>query len=385
MEAIAQELRGIAGQLREAAVKSSVPAPEPARPEPDREEMAQALAAAVARLRARVAVPVEPDEQESGEQEPEGGEPEPEEPESGQVLEPKDRAPEPEPTPPEPKSMPTPFIPRVLAHTDQREPWLAPAIRRVAEERDAKLAGELVCELLPAQRVKRALTYTLRIEGLGDVQVRLEGERAAVRRPSAGTIVAPGAGGSGQAAGGQAAGVQASGERGSHSERGAFLLEGPASAFAELAAGGTGRRLPGVKVHGSRRKLRRLLAARRAPLALSDLADAGIQVWPGLLLLALAQAIDSQWTKGHSFVLAFAIEGQPSATLYVQVRNGEPIEVTRVRGEQPLSTVRLSERAFVCVLSGAPLPSSEQVLVEGPLEPLTLLLGWSDRAQGLVR
>ncbi len=398
MEAIAQELRGIAGQLREAAMKSSVPAAEPAREEPDREEMAQALAAAVARLRARVAAPVE-----LKEQEPE--EPEPVEQAPEQVLEPVNPAPastpepvivsEPEPTPPEPKSTPTPFIPRVLAHTAQREPWLAPAIRRVAEERDAKLAGELICELLPAQRVKRALTYTLRIEGLGDVQVRLEGERAAVRRPSAGSIVAPGAGGSGQSGSGQGTGGQVSGghgsgvrgsaAQGSHSERGAFLLEGPATAFAELAAGGTGRRLPGVKVHGSRRKLRRLLAARRAPLALSDLADAGIQVWPGLLLLALAQAIDSQWTKGHSFVLAFAIEGQPSATLYVQVRNGEPIEVTRVRGEQPLSTVRLSERAFVCVLSGAPLPPSEQVLVEGPLEPLTLLLGWSDRAQGLIR
>jgi hypothetical protein len=409
MEMIAQELKGVAGQLRE-AMKAGESRPEPARQEPDREEMAQALAAAVARLRARVAAPLEPEsatpeptsvpgpaEAASGSAEAASGPaeaapeptdalpqlidaaPEPpavpvpiEEPEPIAASELKLSTPEPEPeaeekpTPPEPKSTPAPFIPRVLALRPQRESWLAPAIRRVAEERDSKLAGELVCELLPAQRVKRALTYTLRIEGLGDVQVRLEGERTTVRRPSAGSI-------------------DAADGSGADSERGAFLLEGPAAAFAELAAGGTGRRLPGVKVHGSRRKLRRLLAACRVPLALSDLADTGIQVWPGLLLLALAQAIDPQWTKGHSFVLAFAIEGQPSATLYVQVRDGGPIEVTRVRGEQPLSTVRLSERAFVCVLAGAPLPPSERVFVEGALEPLTLLLGWSDRAQGLAR
>jgi hypothetical protein len=264
---------------------------------------------------------------------------------------------------PEPAS--APYTPRVLALTAERKSWLAPAIRRVAEGRDTKLAGELICELLPIQRVKRGLSYTLRIEGLGDVQVRIEHDRVIVRRPSA-------AGG----AGAVSAPVP---------ERGAFLLEGPAAAFAELAAGGAGRRLAGVKVHGSRRKLRRLLSTRRVPLAMSDLAEAGVQVWPGLLLLALSEAIALEWTTGHSFVMALAIQGPPSATLYVQARDGEPFAVTRVRGEAPLSTVRLSERAFLCMLAGAPLPPGEQVLVEGPTKPLELLLEWSDRAQGLPR
>ncbi len=252
----------------------------------------------------------------------------------------------------------------------QRGAWLAPAIRRVAEARDPKLAGELICELLPAQRVKRALTYTLRVEGMGDVQVRAESERAYVRRPTLGNGGAP---------------VARPGGPGPGAERGAFLLEGPPAAFAELAGGNAGRRLPGVKVRGPRRKLRRLLAARRAPLALSDLVESGVQVWPGLLLLALAEAIEPARTRGHSFVLAFAIEGPPAATLYVQVRDGAPIAVTRVRGEQPLSTVKLSERAFLHMFAGAPLPPSEQVFVAGPSEPLTLLLGWSDQAQGTVR
>lgn len=389
MEAMLRELRGIAAQLR-GVTKAGAPAAELPRPEPDREEMAQALAAAVARLRARVAPPAEPEAAfvepaQTAEPEPEqisSQEAEPEreptvaaasEPAAPELEAPTSEPPAPGPATPEPEPQPeptlTPFIPRILPLAEQRPSWLAPAIRRVAEERDPKLAGELICELLPAQRLKRALTYTLRIESLGEVQVRVEGERACVRRPSAASATSAGS---------------AAGE----ADRGAFVLEGPAAAFAELAAGGAGRRLTGVKVRGSRRKLRRLLAARRAPLALSDLAESAIQVWPGLLLLALSEAIDPQWTRGHGFVLAFVIQSpptQPSATLYVRVRDGEPLAVTRVRGEQPLSTVHLSERAFLRALSGAPLPPGEQVLVEGPQEPLTMLLGWCDRAQGLTR
>jgi len=381
MEAIVRELRGIAVQLR-GAVESGASAAESGREEPNREEMAQALAAAVARLRARVAVPIEPEAEIPAPPEPEA-EPRPE-PISALVApappEPEaEPRPEPAPAPaaqalePEPTS--APFTPRVLALSTERRSWLAPAIRRVAEGRDAKLAGELICELLPAQRVKRTkrpLSYTMRIEGLGDVQVRIEGERSTVRRPSPATSTPT------------AASVTSS----PAPERGDFLLEGPAAAFAELAAGGAGRRLASVKVHGSRRKLRRLLSARRAPLALSDLAEAAVQVWPGLLLLALSEAIPPQWTKGQRFVLAFAIQSPPappSATLYVQARDGQPLAVTRVRAEAPLSTVTLSERAFLCMLAGAPLPPGEQVLAQGSPQPLELLLEWSDRAQGLPR
>ena len=211
--------------------------------------------------------------------------------------------------------------------------------------------------------LKRALTYTLRIEGVEDVQVHIDGGRAIVRRLSAGASV----GGA---------------------DRGAFLLEGAAADFAEFAAGGAGRRLAGVRVRGSRRRARRLIAARRLPLELSDLAEADIRVWPGLLLLVLSEAIPAEWTVGHNFVLAFVIESppaSPSATMYVQVRDGASIAVTRVRAEPPQCTATLSERAFLCMLAGAPLPPAEQVLVDGPEGPLRLLLGWSDRIQGLAR
>jgi hypothetical protein len=240
---------------------------------------------------------------------------------------------------------------------------LATSIRQIAEHSDARLAGELICELLPAQcqLVKGPLAYVLKIDELGEVHVRLDGAPASVKRVSPQTPLPPVGWG-----------------------KPAFSLEGPAAAFAELAAGGTRRRRSGLRVHGSRRGVRRLLAARRTPLALYDLVEADIRVWPGLLLLALSAAVDPEWTRGQHFVIAFAVEGQPSAVLYVQVRDGEALAVARVRGEQPVSTVHLSERGFMCLFAGAPLPAGETVLVEGPARPLDLLLGWSDRAQGLT-
>jgi hypothetical protein len=358
MEQIVRELRGIALQLRGAlkpplaAAEAPADSGRTAREEEDhRLEMARALAAAVERLRARVTAV---DELEV--------------PEPGAHSQPEPATPSAKPEPreqPKPEAQPTLFTPRVLALPAERQSWLAPAIRRVAERHDAKLAAELVCELLAAQGslLKRPLTYTLRIEGLEDVQVHIDGGRVTVRRLSGGW-----------------------GAKGA--DRGAFLLEGSAADFAELAAGGAERRLQGVRVRGSRRRLRRLLASRRAPLELSDLADADIRVWPGLLLLALAEAIPPEWTVGHSFVLAFVIESpptSPSATIYVQARDGAALAVTRVRGERPLCTVQLSERAFLCMLAGAPLPPAEQVLMNGPEGPLRLLLGWSDRIQGLAR
>jgi predicted nucleic acid-binding Zn-ribbon protein len=401
MEQIVRELQGIALQLRGTLNPTLTPAAAPKgsgrtpREEEDhRLEMAKALAAAVERLRARVSAVDElehiPADVPSSEAEPAPSaadvppaapaEPAPSAadvppaapaepaPSAADVAPAASPEPAPPAEPPEPEPQPTPFTPRVLALPAERQSWLAPAIRRVAERHDAKLAAELICELLAAQGslLKRALTYTLRIEGVEDVQVHIDGGRAAVRRLSAAVGAA-------------------------NKNRGAFLLEGAPADFAEFAAGGARRRLTGVRVRGSRRRARRLIAARRLPLELSDLAEADIRVWPGLLLLVLSEAIPAEWTVGHSFVLAFAIENplaaptSPSATIYVQVRDGASIAVTRVRAEAPISTVRLSERAFLCMLAGAPLPSAEQVLVDGPEGPLRLLLGWSDRIQGLAR
>jgi hypothetical protein len=300
-----------------------------------REEMAGALAAAVQRLRARVAAVGELDE-----------------PATGAATETAVQTPPAE----------TPVVqvaPRMLAPPVRREAWLAPAIRRIAERRDARLAAELVTELLPAQRLvlKRPLVYDVRIAELdGPWRVRIENGHTEVAQLTA--AEEPGA---------------------------QFALAGRAADFAELAAGGTGRTLRGLQVHGRRRQLRGLRRVRRDPLDLWDLAAAGIEVWPGLLLLALAEAIDPSWTVGQRFTVAFEIQSRSapaSARMHVQARDGAALGVISTAPEPPQATVRISERAFMCMLAGAALPAGERVLVEGETGPLELLIEWFDRAQG---
>ncbi len=340
-----------------------------------REEMAGALAAAVERLRARVAAvgdeppagPTQtPADAPAAEGSPAAPSPAAEVPASDASM----AAPADVPAVP---PAPAEFVPRLLAAPARRESWLAPAIRRVAERRDARLAGELIAELLPAQRVVIGgpLSYRLRIAELdGPLLVRMGDGAATVQRPAAGGP-APGA------TPGRSAAQDVD-----------FLLEGRAADFAELAAGGARRRLRGVRLRGARRPARSLRRARRQPLALWDLAAAGVDVWPGLLLLALAEGIDPRWTTGQRFTAAFSIEGPAltaSATVYVGVRDGEPLAVTRAPGEQPAVIARLSERAFTCMVAGTPLPAGERILVEGDRGALERLIGWIDRAQGLSR
>jgi hypothetical protein len=149
---------------------------------------------------------------------------------------------------------------RLLSVPEKRTSWFAPAIRRLAAQRDAKLAAELVIELLPAQRgiVDGPLNYEIKIGELGTFYVTLDPGQATISREPRGSVD--------------------------------FSLEGPVAAFSELAAGGASRRHPGLLIRRGKRRARRFLKTRRRPIALADLAAAGVDVWPGLLLLAMAEA-----------------------------------------------------------------------------------------------
>ncbi len=335
-----------------------------AQAEASSEQMAEALAAAIQRLRARVVAVGELQESEA-----EPGRPAAESSAAPVAAEP---AAEPAPEPAVPAS--TPYVPPPLIERAPPRAWLAPAIRRVAERRDPRLAAELVLELLPAQAlsVKKPVRYLAKIAELGAYEVSLTGGRGSVR---------------------DLAGV---GLIDAHT----FLLEGPAAAFAEVAAGGSRisawRPPAGLRIRGGRRRARPLLGSRRAPLALSDLERAGVTVWPGLLLLALAEAIDPASTAGHSFTVAFAIEAQQSAVLQVQALQGRPLAVTRGAADEQAqgalsvtpgpaqSTLHLSERAFTRLLTAEDL-DGETVMLEGEPGPLETLLSWTDRVQGIRR
>lgn len=380
LQPLVAELRQIAQRLRSAAeeavpaapaVSTPQPQPQPAPRAPGRHQepeaqpaprpaarhqesggtqMAEALAAAVQRLRARVAAVGEVPDQAP-----------PAEAESGPEQ------PEPEPV------RGVPFTPPLAENEAPALAWLAPAIRRVAQRRDAQLAAELVLELLPAQALATdgVLRYVAKIAELGSYEVSLADGMGSVRN----------------LAGAAPAGAPD------------FVLEGPAAAFAEVAAGGSKlsswRPPPGLRVRG-RRRAKRLLASRRTPLSLADLQRAGLTVWPGLLLLALAESIDPASTAGYSFTIAFAIEGPQSAVLQVQATSGRPLLVARMEetsaanaqgspAQSPAqTTVRLGEQAFARMLSGRDL-AGESILLEGDPAPLQTLLAWTDRVQGIRR
>jgi hypothetical protein len=242
---------------------------------------------------------------------------------------------------------------RLLSVPDKRLSWLAPAIRRLAAQRDAKLAAELVIELIPAQReiVDGPLNYEIKIGELGTFYVTLEPGQATISREPRGSVD--------------------------------FSLEGPVAAFSELAAGGAGRRYPGLRLRKGKRRARRFLKARRQPIALADLAAAGVDVWPGLLLLAMAEAIDASWTTGRRFELAFDIQDAPGIVIYVRVCDGESILVSRTAVGQPVATISLSGHALICLLAGAQPPAEHRTLVTGDVTSVDMFLQWTARAQGL--
>jgi hypothetical protein len=242
---------------------------------------------------------------------------------------------------------------RLLSVPEKRLSWLAPAIRRLAAQRDAKLAAELVIELIPAQReiIDGPVNYEIKIGELGTFYVTLEPGQATISREPRGSVD--------------------------------FSLEGPVAAFSELAAGGAGRRYPGLRLRKGKRRARRFLKTRRRPIALADLAAAGVDVWPGLLLLAMAEAIDASWTTGRRFELAFDIQDAADVVIYVRVCDGEAIKVSRTAVGEPTASISLSGHALICLLAGTQPPAEDTTLVTGDVTSVDMFLQWTARAQGL--
>ena len=375
MEDLRFELTRTADDLRAQLVAEPPPellrhttAPESEREATYRREMADALVAAVERLRARVAeVKAVEEEQGAGVQSIEGApvaEPVAVEPVAVEPLvEEVDESPVEEEHPLErpavavtPRvvtSEPVALQSRPLVVAKKRVSWLAPAIRRLAAQRDSKLAAELVIELIPAQSeiVEKPVSYEIDIQELGAFYVTLDPGHATISREAGGAVD--------------------------------FSLEGPVAAFGELAAGGVSRRQKGLRIRKGRRQARRFLKLRRQPLALADLAAARVDVWPGLLLLAMAEAIEPSWTTGRRFELAFEIQGNPGLIVYVRVCDGEPVHVSRTASGQPVATIALSGHALICLLAGTDAAAEHTPLVTGDATSVDMFLQWTARAQGL--
>jgi hypothetical protein len=260
------------------------------------------------------------------------------------------------------------FVPRVLVPPKQPPTWFTTAIRRLVERGEEEHALDVLSEVLALRHlvVNDRMTYSIEIEEVGEYLVELDGERSSAKKVTAPSLE-------------DAVDVK---------------LKGNLLAVSELTTGRTARKISGLKTKGSRRRVRKLLRASATPLVLGDVARAGKAIWPGVLLLAIAAAIDPEWTKGHKFAVAFQATGESRMTVCLRVDDGKPIQVLRMDDGKPsrvprpdhgevLAKVSLSDLALTCLLARAPMPARETELIEGDSSALEKLMRWSDRAQGL--
>ena len=183
------------------------------------------------------------------------------------------------------------------------------AVADMARE-DPALAARLVIQTLPAAaaKVPGKLTYGLVVEGLGEYTVVIDSGRAEVIEGLNGTTD--------------------------------FNLSTSVSGLAELAAGTSPLRLivsGRVRIRGNRLRARKLRAMSNGPVDLADVISNGGHVDPDLLYRSLPYLIDPEWTRGHAYLLRYAIGDQ---SWDIEVRDGEPIRVSEPsNGREPDAVV----------------------------------------------
>ena len=252
-----------------------------------------------------------------------------------------------------------PIRPRVVPLDVRRPtPWLLQAMERLAVE-EPPTAVRLLTALLPAQgaAVTRGLTYALEVDGDGMFRVELGGGIARVEPLPPATVPGPDV---------------------------EVRVGGTARTLAPLVAGGAGRRLQGARIFGRKRRLKPLLKARRDPVTLADLAGAALSIDPGLVLRALAIAIDPSWTRSHSFSVVYEVTGASPGTHYVTVADGAPVVTGTGRpAEAPAATVTVGRLGFLSLLARVAPPPGERAIVAGDLATVQTLCRWADRVQGI--
>jgi hypothetical protein len=233
-------------------------------------------------------------------------------------------------------------------------PWLSGAIELFAAE-DIPSAGAFLVALLPhaASTLDGDLSYDVELERVGAFRVAIAGGRGEVTPAS------------------QAA-----------PDRPAFTVAGPVALLAPLGAGGAPRRLGGARVNGSRRALRRLLKARRAPVDLGDLSAAGIVPDPALLLRTLAASVRPSWIADE-FAVAVDVPGHEPITVIAEPGRRLQVVGAPPSGGAVRAVLTSSPAALLALLGRVAPPAGDDAMLAGEEPFMTTLLELLDRAQGL--
>lgn len=235
--------------------------------------------------------------------------------------------------------------------------------RMVAEE--PELAVALVLQSLPAavSGVRGSVRYDLTIEEVGAYRIEIAEGRAQVSPHAEGAPPHDGVD---------------------------FALTGDAATFVAMAGGESPTRLMlsgRLRIRGKRRRALRLRGLGADGVTMADVARAGGPIDPDLVFRALAYAVDPEWTKGHSFVVAYALTGEPSGTWYVEARDGNPLHITRAPPPAGVdATLHLAGEVYLSLLAGELTPpialQRGLTRLEGAVHPLALLGRWIERSQG---
>ena len=275
--------------------------------------------------------------------------------------EPAAAAPAPEPAAAGPRIVPASRPPArglMVGSTRRDYPLLRGAIVKLAHD-DPALAGRVLAALLPAQglAVEGPLSYDLSIGGVGTFSVSVTAGRTFVRAIE---------------------------EPRSRAEADFHLRAAPL-VLAELLAGvdhRIGRFFGPARIRGRKRRAKALRVLPGATASLADAARAGAPLDPELVYRTLAYAVHPSWTRGHRFMIAQVIDGEPGETWYLTADDGAGLAVSpTARGRTPDASVSMTRDVFDRLLRGEPVASGERPIVRGDREAVAHMTAWTRRAQ----
>ena len=231
------------------------------------------------------------------------------------------------------------------------------ALAQMARD-EPELAARLILQSLPAAaaKVPGQLTYGLIVDGIGEYTVAIDSGTARVTEGANGTTD--------------------------------FNLSTTARGLAEMGAGASPLKLlvtGKVRIRGNRLKARQLRAMAQGPTDMAQVIANGGEVDPDLVYRSLPYLIDPEWTRGHSYLIRYAI-GERSWD--IEIRDGQPLQVSAPsNGREPDAAVRVSDDTFRKLVGRELSPTDAMRMqltwIDGQIYPVTLLGRWIDRSQGL--
>jgi hypothetical protein len=234
-------------------------------------------------------------------------------------------------------------------------PWLPQALRELAQT-DPALAGRVLAGLLPAHGLvaQRPLKADIALAGRGCLLLDAAPGSATVNH-----------------------------RRDPRSRRETDLrIATDDAGLARLLLGRRRTLQRAARVRGRRRHLRELRRLASTPLALRDLAQAGVRLDPQLTFALVAHLIDPAVTAQDRFTIAHAPPAGGPAGAWLQIDQGNPATaLTAPPAATPKATIRSTRGGLLALLAGIEPQPGDTAAVDGDPLTVTLIQQWIAAAE----